>query len=449
MKLFGSKGKGKRVQKSDPSKKTVERSNNTTVAPKNEKPTISEKTPSKENKDVRGLSTRKKVGIIVSIVVGLMLLLGASTLAVVRWEIQPLYDFLFRPGESVLAEQPAPRAPVVNIDNPDRPVLVEPLTEAEIEEEEEEEEEEAVPERDINIFTFLILGIDLYGNTDVIMVAAFDSHESTLEVVSIPRDTVVNVPWSLRKVNSIHAYARNMYSGQNVAGDDVAAETFKHFRNFLGFNIDFMITISMGAFPRIVDAIGGVEFNVPRSVNLEGVSVSRGTQKLNGQRALAVMRDRNAHSDGDIGRATTQQEFLNTIMKQFLARRSSIKVNDMADIFLRHTNTNIPLNNLVWLGNEFLKMNSENINFTMMPGNFETIRGNFYITVQLEPWLEIVNEKISPLYREITEHDVSILTRGPDRTLYVTDDNWLGDRSWGASSRGTSNPQTTTGRHEP
>ena len=439
MKLFSSKGKGRHVAPKNVKNKTAEIKTAQNKEPLNKTVRVKqEKTPGK------GMSKRKKSLIIISCVAGLFLIFGATAFAIVRWEIQPFYDNFFKPGVDVLAEQPPPRQSVVfDVDNPDRPVLDEQP--AVLDDNDEPEEDEVLTsERDLNKFTFLVLGLDIEGgNTDVIMVATFDAHESTLEVVSIPRDTVVNVPWNLRKINSIHAYARNNNRGQNVASDDVVEETFGHFRNFLGYNLDFMITISMGAFPRIVDAIGPIEFNVPRSVNLEGVSVSRGTQKLNGRQALAVMRDRNAHPDGDIGRATTQQQFLNTIMKQFLANRNSIKVDDMANIFLRHTNTNIQLNNLVWLGREFLKMNAEDINFSMMPGNFEDLRGNFYITVQLEPWLEIVNEKLSPLYREITAEDVSILTRGPDRLLYVTDGNWLGDPSWGASSRGSSNPQTT------
>ena len=384
------------------------------------------------------MTTRKKVIITISSIFGLILLLGAGAAAVIYWEVQPLYDYFFKPDVTVLTSQPVLSNNTVVVDyDPVKPD-VEQIQHDNV-------EAEQVVERDPDRYTFLVFGIDLHGNTDVIMVATFDAVEHTLEVVSIPRDTVVNVPWSLRKVNSIHAYARNMFKDQNMASDDVARETFAHFRNILGYNIDFLITISMGAFPRIVDAIGPIEFNVPRSVNLEGVRVARGNQRLNGQQALAVMRDRNAHSDGDIGRATAQQDFLHTVMRQMLKNRSSIKVEDMADIFLRHTNTNIQLNHLVWLGKEFLKIDADNINFSMMPGEFEDLRGNFYITIQLDPWLELVNAKLSPLKQEITPEDVSILTRGPDRKLYVTDDNWQGDRSWGASSTGSSNPQTTTG----
>ena len=395
--------------------------------------------PTNKTSILRKIFTAKRVILIAYSVFAIFVLICVFVFASVRWQVQPFYDYFFKPDMSVLAPQPAANTPPPS-ESPGEDVEHIPGNENEPENEEEE-----LPERKDDVFTFLVLGIDLHGNTDVIMVATFDAIALTLEVVSIPRDTIVNVPWNLKKVNSIHGQARNKFRGQNVASDDIAQETFDHFRNLLGYNLDFMITISMGAFPRIVDAIGGVEFDVPRSVSLEGVHVSRGVRRLTGRQALAVMRDRNAHPNGDIGRATAQQNFLLTVMRQFLDNRDSIKVTEMVGIFLTHANTNIKAMNLVWLGDKFLEMDKNDINFYMMPGDFESLRGNFYISVDLEPWLELVNEKLSPLNREITKHDVSILTRGPDRLLYVTDGNYQGDPSWGGSGTGSRNPQSTTG----
>ena len=394
--------------------------------------------------------------IVASSIVGLVLLLGASTFAVVYWEIQPFYDNFFKPGVDALAQQPTPANPAIvtedGVENPEPSEdATDPISPAESD---EDIEAEALAGRKDDVYTFLILGIDLHGNTDVIMVATFfedtaDASNSTIDVVSIPRDTIVNVPWSLKKANSIHPHARNMYRGQDIASEDVVEETLSHFNRMLGYNLDYIVSISFGAFPRIVDAIGPVEFDVPHSVNVDGVSVAKGRQRVNGQQALAIMRDRGNAPNGDIGRANNQQLFMNTIMNQFLANRNSIRVDDMAAIFLQHTNTNIPLANLVYLGKAFLKMNSSNINFHMMPGEFESLRGNFYISIQLEPWLKIINEHLSPVNHEITEHDVSILTRGPDRLLYVTDGNYQGSPTWGGSGTGSRNPQTTTGQNDP
>jgi len=441
MKLFSGKSKKRqRVVNAET------RSNNTSVTETKPQQTPVRKASTAPTRGRSGgMSTKKKLIVVLSSILGLALILGASTFAVVYWEIQPFYDNFFKPGVDALAQQPGPaRAPVVVAAETEEPD-VEPDVEPEPIVEDEDVVEEDLSLRKEDVFTFLILGIDLHGNTDVVMVATFDAINSTLDVVSIPRDTIVNVPWNLKKVNSIHPHARNMYRGQDIASDDVVAETIKHFRTMLGYNLDYVVSISFGAFPRIVDAVGPIEFDVPFNVSVDGLNVARGRQRLNGQQALAVMRDRGNAPNGDIGRANTQQLFLNTVMRQFLANRSNIRVDDMAEIFLRHTNTNIQLNHLAWLGREFLRMDANNITFHMMPGEFETLRGNFYISIQLEPWLKLINDHLSPLTYEITEQDVSILTRGPDRRLYVTDGDYQGSPTWGGTGTGSRNPQTTTG----
>ena len=438
MKLFSSKGKkskgnGRKISKDTQSKsKPV---NDTISKSKPVNDTI-EKSERKERG--RSSSTKKKVLVTVSCLVGMVLLLGASTFAVVRWEIQPFYDFLFRPGMEVLAEPP--RANVVfavepeDPEEPAKPVVVaDPISAP-----------EEVPEetRNMSKFTFLIFGLDEYGNTDVIMVAAFDEIESTLDVVSIPRDTLVNVSWNLKKANSIQPTMRNRHRNHDDAESAAMQATIEQFRSILGFDVDFWVTLNMRAFVSLVNAVGPILFNVPRGI--EGVP--SGNQRLNGQQALQVVRQRALYSNADIGRVNTQQNFLKAVANTILANRGNVNPVDMANVFIGNVKTDIQLNHLVWLGREFLKMNSESVNFTMMPGAMDSARGQSYITIFVDEWLEIVNSKLSPLTREITSEDVSILTRGADRRLYVTDGNWEGDPSWGASSRGpgTSGGNTTT-----
>jgi len=78
----------------------------------------------------------------------------------------------------------------------------------------------------------------------------------------------------------------------------------------------------------------------------------------------------------------------------------------------------------------------------MMPGNTtDRINGLSYVTVFVDQWLEMVNERLNPFNEEITAQDVSILTRGSDRRLFVTDGNWRGNASWGQTqSAGGSTP---------
>jgi len=234
---------------------------------------------------------------------------------------------------------------------------------------------------------------------------------------------------------------------QNRNEDNAEAKAMKavidKFSDILGYKVDFWATINMRAFISLIDAIGGVSFNVPISMNWTDpelnmtFNLSKGVQTLRGQQALGLMRYRAGYSNADIGRINTRQNFLKAAMEQILANKSSINVANLAEIFLKYVKTDIPLNNLIWFGREFLNVSGEDINFTIMPHALESVAGGSYVSIYVDEWLEIVNTKLSPLTREITPNDVSILTRGPDRRLYVTDGNWQGNPSWGSSSRGS------------
>jgi len=371
----------------------------------------------------------------------MVLLFGTSVFAVIRWQIEPMYSHFFRPSVEDLAKLPVL---VINPDpEADTPVLI--LTE----EDEEGNIVEVYAERNINKINFLLLGIDEHANTDVVMVASFDIEEHTLDIVSIPRDTLVNVSWNLKKVNSIHAYMRHQHRNDSEQDEKAMVDTIEHFRDILGFHVDYLVSINMNAFIRVIDAVGPIPFNVPVNVSEAGVSVPRGQRNLNGREALTVMRSRRSYANHAIGRDFTQQEFLQAVAATILANRNNINVTDMVDIFFRNVKTNIPLNLLVGYGTEFLKMNNDNIRFHMMPGAIDSVGAQSYITILVDEWLELVNEFFNPFDEEITVHNTSILTRGADRRLMVTNGQWQGNSSWGSSSVGSSNPYLTTDSDRP
>ena len=452
MKLFSSKSGGKRFA----SKHTVDNNATERAKGKTRSSAGKEMKIAAKGKKVRSgrFSTRKKVIIIASGIIGLMLIFGVSTFAVVRWQIQPFYDHFFKPRIETLASLPArnPSDSDVNTQNPEdsdhpegRPVFIntnEPGGG-------DGNLEGVAAARNENKFTFLLMGIDEHTNTDVIMIASFDVEEKTLDIVSIPRDTLVNVSWNLKKVNSIHAFMRHQHrNAQNT--DELAMESTKeHFRNLLGFHVDFVITVNFNAFIRLIDAIGPIPFNVPANVNVDDVVVARGNQRLNGQQALAVMRSRNSYSNNAIGRDYAQQEFMMAVANTLIANRNSLRVDDMVDIFFRNVRTDIPLNNLVYFAREFLQLRTENINFGMMPGAIDSVGRQSYITVRVDEWLEVINNQLNPFDRDIEYDDLSILTRGADRRLYVTDGNWQGNSSWGSGSLGVNNPSLTTDSSRP
>jgi len=432
MKLTSSRKKGRHTTQTD-----IKNTTNATPAPRKAS------APLVRKNSTLGKSTRTKVLITLSCILGVVILFIAGTFAIVRWQIQPMYDYFFRPDPVVM---------INNVNSGSGTPILDSAVDSETPDEttaviqrRTDPDPVMINERNEDMFTFLILGIDDHSNTDVVMVARFDSAESKLEVVSIPRDTLANVSWNLKKVNSIHANMRNRYRNENNAEDLAMQATVAHFGDILGFNVDFWVTLTFNGFKRLVDAVGPIEFNVPVKIELDDVIVPAGRQKLNGTQALTVVRARHEYGNADIGRINTQQQFLKALASELIANIKPDKVADFADVFINHTKTNIQLNHLIWLGREFVGMNIDDISFTMMPGAIDFARGSDYVTIFTNEWLEIVNNKLSPFNYDITIEDLSILTRGPDRKLYVTDGNWQGDSSWGASSLGPANPYTTTG----
>jgi len=376
----------------------------------------------------RRLTGMQKVLRTLIVLVCLLVFVGVSAFAIVRWQVQPLYDFFFRPTVSVLAVADTidDDVIIVNPDNPD-----EVITLAEEREGERGSRLAPVEERNTDIFTFLIFGIEDDANTDVIMVASFNSIESTLEIVSIPRDTLSNVSWHIRRANSIVANARHRFRGEDNREELAMQATVEHFSDILGFNVDFWVTITENGFIRAINAIGPVDFYVPANMYEYGIRVNRGQQRLNGEQALTVMRTRRVYADADIGRIRTQQNFLHVLATSFINRRDQISIQDYADIFMNHTRTDIQINHLVWLGREMLQLDPENINFSIAPHSLAMINGSSYVLLDVDGWLEMVNTKLSPLNTEITADDVSILTRGANGRLFVTDGEWRGSAGWG------------------
>ncbi|MDR2665157.1 MAG: LCP family protein [Oscillospiraceae bacterium] len=289
-------------------------------------------------------------------------------------------------------------------------------------------DDEPAPEgRRAGVYTFLVLGMDDgNGNTDTFMTATLDTVNYTLNVVNIPRDTLVNVPWNVKKINSI--YANRKIEG---AIDGLA--------DILGYEVDKYAIVDMKAFKALVDAIGGIDYNVPRNMNYDDpaqdlhIHFSKGMQHLSGKQALEVVRFR-SYAEADIGRIRTQQDLLMTAAKQILASKNSIKVLDIANIFINYVKTDMTLQNIIWLASELYKLDSENITFTTMPGNYiDQVNGDSYVTIYVDEWIELINEKLNPFLEPIREDELSIYTRNSSKALYVTDGNYAGRQDWGRS----------------
>lgn len=282
-------------------------------------------------------------------------------------------------------------------------------------------------------YTFLVLGRDTGGggNCDTMLLASYDMTNQNVTVMSIPRDTMVNVPWDVKKINSVY----NHFGG----GDRGIAKLKTEISQLVGFKPDYTMIVEWEAVGELVDAIGGVWFDVPYDMrywdpyqDLE-IVVDKGYQKLDGAKAMGVIRwrhnsDGKGYPDGDLGRIKTQQAFLKTVISQVLQVKNAVKLFEFAEIFQRNVKTELSVQNLFWFakGAVLGGLDLENVEFVTMPNKavycWSRLVKNMqsYVVPRATALLELVNGKLSPFEQKFSLSDLDIMSVNEDGSISST-----------------------------
>lgn len=258
-------------------------------------------------------------------------------------------------------------------------------------------------ERKPDFYTILLSGVDDHnGGSDTNILVAVDAANNAIYGVSIPRDTKAIINGKAHKIN----YAYNS-GGIRLLADTVSEQ--------LGIPVDYTVQVDLRGFEALVNAIGGVTFNVPVNMDYDDpyqdlhIHLSKGTQKLNGADALKVVRFRH-NNDGtgygseDIGRMQTQQAFLKAVAKQVLTMSNLSKVDDFVKIFQSYVETDLTVGNLAWLGKEAISMGADAIEFSTLPNEWVSP----YIYLDREATLALVNEHLNPYVEDRVSEDLNI-----------------------------------------
>jgi LCP family protein required for cell wall assembly len=254
------------------------------------------------------------------------------------------------------------------------------------------------------VYTFLLAGTDLDDyNTDSLMLATLDVNNETVNVMSIPRDTqVTDENGKVRKINA----------AWGMGGIDRLSAQIK---TLIGFVPNAYAVVDLNGFIKLVDALGGVDFDVPRNMYTAGttpdltINLKKGWQHLNGKQALQLVRYRHGYSTQDLGRIEMQHEFLMTLAKQVLSVGSLFKIREFADIAEEDLRTNLDLGQLIWLGEKLLKIDEDNIHFYTLPGDTGYYyRQNDYVLAREEEMIALINDKFNPFVGALTGGDISV-----------------------------------------
>lgn len=276
--------------------------------------------------------------------------------------------------------------------------------------------ENAANHRD-GVYTFLISGIDVVGyHNDTNLVGMFDTVAGKLNIVSLPRDMLVNVNLNIKKINQPYAAAKNNSQDATQALLDTVADV-------LGYQVDMYAFVNIEAAADIVDAIGGVNFNIPFDMDWDApdqdlyIHIKAGPQTLNGENFVNAMRFRmsndgsHSYAGGDIERIEFQQQLLMALAQQLLQIGNVLNIGEIYSAVMDNTETNVSLGNIAYLLEQFMKLSSGDITFQTIPNRMDgMINGLNYVMPIIDEWLVMLNDYLNPFDQEITESNINMIS---------------------------------------
>jgi polyisoprenyl-teichoic acid--peptidoglycan teichoic acid transferase len=231
-------------------------------------------------------------------------------------------------------------------------------------------------------------GADL---TDTILLMSVDPVNKKASLISVPRDLWVKVPGDgYAKINSVYATAKSRALYGNPK-DKKAAENagIKASRqvvgDVLGVNIHYYSMVDFQAFKQAVDAVGGVDINVPEDLvdptmawenKWSSVLAKKGRQHMDGYKALLYVRSRHGSARGDFDRAERQRLLLSALAQKILnagTYTNPVKVSQLLDAFGDHVSTDMSIGDAIRLVKIMKGMPAggiESIGLSDPPNNF-------------------------------------------------------------------------------
>lgn len=228
------------------------------------------------------------------------------------------------------------------------------------------------------------VAVDDTARSDTTMIAHISADRTRIDVVSIPRDTLVTIPSCILGDGSSSyeqydamfnsAFSTGSQAGGGVAGG--AACAMKTVEALTGIYIDGFAVVDFESFRAIVDTIGGIDmcFTEPINDAQAHITLDAGCHTLDGEQALAIARVRKTLGDGsDIGRISRQHQVVTAIFDKLLSLDPFTDLPTFYSLLqdvTRHVDLSEGLGDLQWLSGLLYSMksiSSDDVNFMTMP----------------------------------------------------------------------------------
>lgn len=219
-------------------------------------------------------------------------------------------------------------------------------------------------------------GLNEKGRGDVTMLARVAPSDGEVTLVSIPRDTMVNIEhYGTVKINAAYAYG-----GASLAVKTVSA--------FAGVPISHYAEIDFDGLTEVVDELGGVTVNIPEAFSAGGFSFDAGEQTLNGEQALVYARERHSFSGGDFTRAQSQRQVVEAIIHKVMAQPAT-EYPKLFSQLAQSVSTDYSVPDLVGLAMDF-QGKDPTIYSAICPSYAHNVDGVSYVATMYREWQDMM-----------------------------------------------------------
>ena len=274
--------------------------------------------------------------------------------------------------------------------------------------------------KDLKEIKVLILGVSTDTDaelTDTIMIASYNPNTQKANLLSIPRDTFTGKnpkkAVASQKINSLY----------NI--NKTPDKTLAAVNELTGLDIKYYVVVKTEALIKLVDAIGGVKFNVPMRMKYTDTSqnlvidLEEGEQLIDGNKAEQLLRFRHndyqkgvgmtsypsEYGDNDFGRMRTQRDFIISTLKQTLKPSNIFKIVQILEIANENVDTNLELSFVKDYIPYAVELDTENITSATLPGttpDVSTTNGVSVFVADKKASKELIQ---SMFYADVTEEN--------------------------------------------
>ena len=235
----------------------------------------------------------------------------------------------------------------------------------------------------------LVVGVN-DNLSDTMIYVKYNVENGKVAMMSIPRDTYVTNEYCIgHKLNAI-------YRGKNIV------PLVEEIQDLTGVKIDYYLVFKADMLISMVDALGGVEVNVPFDMKYDDptqnlhINIKKGTQVLNGKDAEGFVRFRHnndftvGYAMGDLDRTEVQQEFIKQFIKTVLDPSNISKIPTLINIAQENTDTNVTVREALKYVTDVTKIDVNSIYSTTAPGVAKTIDGLSYFLLDEEETRNVI-----------------------------------------------------------